>query len=181
MDSFATNRIHHIYPFTRWRPTYYVRTEPPMGGDPVSFFEECKLHIAAGEKCIFPHWEEEVGIHPNVEFINTCHHYKYPADHKKTPQEWHLPMVCDFGTVLTAAMQIAVLKGYSRIFLVGCDLTGGHFSEKDNGLTQTELWRKAHEIAKKSCPIPIYNATIGGDLDIYERVDIEWLKSITKS
>ena len=155
-DSFAVNRIHLIYGKTMWRPTYYVRTEPPNPKDYDSeqFFDECRLHIDAGEKCIFPKWGDVLGEHPNVEYINTCHHVKYGVEN--APSSWHLPMVCDFGTVVTAAMQLAVLKGYEKIILAGCDLTGGHFTE-DYGPSkiQTELWKKAHEIAERSCPIPI--------------------------
>ena len=156
VTTFAVNRIHLVYHLTEWRPTYYVRTEPPGGDDPERFFQECRLHIDAGELCVFPHWEDELGQHKNVEYINTCHHYKYGADN--APSAWHLPMVCDFGTVVTAAMQVAVMKGYEAIVLAGCDLTGGHFTE-DYGpsLIQTDLWKKAHEIARRSSPVPIIN------------------------
>ena len=173
-DTFATNRIHLIYPRTNWRPTYYVRTEPPAGDERERFFAECRLHIDSGEQCIFPSaWKETLGEHPNVEYINTCHHFKYGVDN--APSAWHLPLVCDFGTVVTVAMQLAVLKGYDEIYLIGCDLTGGHFADNYEGAIQTELWRKAHEIAKKSCPVPVYNATVGGELDAYERIDFELL------
>lgn len=155
-NTFAVNRIHLIYDKTDWRPTYYVRTEPPNPEDYDSgeFFRECKLHIDAGEQCIFPNWERELGQHENVEYINTCHHVKYGVEN--APSCWHLPMVCDFGTVVTAAMQIAVLKNYDKIVLVGCDLVGGHFTD-DYGPSkiQTKLWAKAHEIARRCCPIPI--------------------------
>ena len=156
--SFAVNRIHLIYPLTEWRPTYYVRTEPPnlAGVDPQGFFDECRIHIDAGERCIFPKWQRELGTHENVEYINTCHHYKYGVEN--APSAWHLPFVCDFGTVVSVAMQIAVLKGFDEIRLAGCDLVDGHMVE-DYGpsLIQTELWAKAHEIARACCPIPIKN------------------------
>ncbi len=153
--SFAVKRIHLIYPLTEWRPTYYVRTEPPGGdSDPERFFDECRIHIDAGEQCIFPKWQRELETLENVEFINTCHHFKYGVD--KAPSAWHLPFVCDFGTVVTVAMQLAVLKGFDEIRLAGCDLVGGHFTEDYGpGQIQTELWAKAHEIARASCPIPI--------------------------
>lgn len=171
-DTFATNRIHHIYNETTWRPTYYVRTEPPYGGNPDSFFAECRLHIDLGEKCIFPwEWQEVLGGAPNIEYIKVCRHFKYPPPHKKAHLKWHLPTVCD-TSVITAAMQVAVLKGYSEIRLVGCDLTGGHFSKDDDGLIQTDHWKIQHEIAKENCPIPIYNYTVGGNLEVYERKDV---------
>lgn len=171
-DTFAVNRIHHIYDRTLWRPTYYVRTEPPQGGNPELFFEECRVHIRLGEKCIFPwEWKEVLGEEKNIEYVRVCRHFKYQPPHKKAHLQWHLPTICD-TSVITAAMQVAVLKGYSEIRLVGCDVSGKHFSDKDDGLIQTEQWKLQHQIAKSSCPIPIYNATIGGDLDVYERITL---------
>lgn len=172
--TFACNRIHKLYPLTAWRPTWYVRTEPPAQEDESeSFFAECRLHVAAGELCIFPDWQDKLGSPANIEYVKTCHHFKRPV--QKAPPAWHLPYLCDFGTVVTVAMQIAVLKGFEEICLVGCDLDGGHFTEDYAGSIQTDLWRKAHEIAAKSCPIPIYNCTIGGALEVFPRKPIEYI------
>lgn len=166
--TFATNRIHLLYDKTTWRPTFYVRVEPPSGGNSQEFFTECKLHVK--EKCVFPsEWKETLGF--EAEWINTCHHYKYPHDHKKFPKEWHLPFICDTNAV-TTAMQVAVLKGATELILVGCDLEGGHFDESDKGKVDYERLITVHETAKRSCPVPIYNATIGGRLDVYERRDV---------
>lgn len=172
-DGFACNRIHKIYPVTTWRPTYYVRVEPTfLLGSSQEFFAECRVHIEAGEQCIFPsEWKETLGDHPNIEWINTCHHYKYEHTHKKFPGEWHLPFLCDVNAV-TTMMQIAVLKGYSEIILVGCDLVGNHFSPDDHGAVETQRLQRVHEIAAKSCPVPVFNATVGGALEAYPRVDV---------
>lgn len=170
-DTFGCNRIH-LLPF---KPTYYVRVEPPAwDGTAKQFFDECRIHIANGENCIFPDWEDELGQHPNVTYIKTCHHYKYPHTHKKFPTEWHMPYICDTNAV-TTMMQVAVLKGYTRIFLVGCDLDGEHFSKDDNGKVEYERLIAVHTAAAKSSPVPIYNATIGGRLEIYPRIDTERL------
>jgi hypothetical protein len=169
--TFACNRIHKIYPETTWRPTFYVRTEPVGGADdPEEFHDECRLHVSLGEKCWFPKpWKEWLGEYPNVKYGNTCRHFS--RDY--VPSGWHLPMVCDYGTVITAAIQRAYLEGATEIFLVGCDLTGGHFAKDYKGAIQSELWLKAHELAKRECPVPIYNATIGGSLAVYPRVELE--------
>ncbi len=169
-DTFGCNRIH-LLPFS---PTYYVRVEPPQwDGTSQSFYDECRIHIANGEKCIFPDgdWQTILGDHPNIEWIKTCHHFKYPHTSPKFPRAWHLPYICDANTVITM-MQIAVLKGYERIVLVGCDLEGGHFDLTDTGVVETERLTRLHETAKRDCPIPIYNATLGGRLNVYERIDI---------
>jgi hypothetical protein len=174
--TFAVNRIHKIYPETTWRPTHYVRVEPVElerdNEETVEEFrEECRLHVRLKEQCTFPKpWREWLGEHTNVTYRNTCRHFS----RKRVPGGWHLPMLCDYGTVVTAAIQEAVIRGATEIILLGCDLTGEHFT-KDYGqaLIQTELWRTAHEIAKRESPVPILNATYGGSLEIYPRVNLE--------
>lgn len=176
---FGVNRIHKIYPFTSWRPTYYVRVEPvdlERGSEEVveAFREECRLHVSLGEQCTFPKpWKEWLGEHPNVIYRNTCRHFS----RKRIPGGWHLPMLCDYGTVITAAIQEAVIRGFTEIVLVGCDLTGEHFTpDYGQALIQTELWRTAHRIAKRESEamgVSICNATIGGSLEEYPRVNLE--------
>jgi hypothetical protein len=176
---FAVNRIHKIYPLTSWRPTYYVRVEPvELERDSEeaveAFREECRLHVRLGEQCTFPKiWREWLGEHPNVTYRNTCRHFS----RKRIPGGWHLPMLCDYGTVVTAAIQDAVIRGFTEIILVGCDLTGEHFTpDYGKAAIQTELWRTAHEIAGREAEangIKIYNATTGGSLEIYPRVNLE--------
>ena len=177
--TFAVNRIHKIYPLTSWRPDFYVRVEPvELDRDSAEaveeFREECRLHVALGEQCTFPKiWKEWLGEHPNVTYRNTCRHFS----RKRIPGGWHLPMLCDYGTVITAAIQEAVIRGFTEIVLVGCDLTGGHFTpDYGKAAIQTELWRTAHRIAKREADargISIYNATAGGSLDVYPRVELE--------
>jgi hypothetical protein len=177
--TFACNRIHKIYPLTNWRPTYYVRVEPvdlERGSEAVveQFREECRLHVGLGEHCIFPKiWKEWLGEHPNITYRNTCRHFS----RKRIPGGWHLPMLCDYGTVVSAAMQEAVNRGVDEIILLGCDLTGGHFTlDYGPAAIQTETWKVTHEIAKRECDargVRVYNATYGGSLEIYPRVSLE--------
>lgn len=171
----AVNRIHKIYPFTTWRPEYYVRTEPPAGVEfPEEFRDECRLHAELGEQCTFPKiWKEWLGTYSNVTYRSTCRHFS----RKYVPSGWHLPMLCDYGTVITAAIQEAVIRGFGEIVLVGCDITGTHFRNYGKSAVQSELWLKAHELAKKECPIPIYNCTLGGSLEVYERRPVEYILS----
>jgi hypothetical protein len=95
-------------------------------------------------------------------------------------------------------MQAAVLAGADEIYLVGCDLYK-YRGPKDNDInhfhpeycpykirkrTGEEMigpkeWDNlnrrlilGHEIARDTAGIPIYNATVGGNLEVYPRVDI---------
>lgn len=182
--SFGLNRINLIWDKTDWRPTYYVRTESPRVADSMTYLQELKDIVATGIQCFLPKgWIREVGNHSNVTLINTCHHYKCAYFDKSAPHEWHLPFICDYASGVAVAMQIAVLRGFKSIYLLGCDLGytdngTSHFYQdtpEDRRIeaNQTNLTiLHAHMIARKSSPVPIYNATIGGNLEVHPRVDM---------
>jgi len=115
------------------------------------------------------------------------------------PTEWHLPIPCDYGGGISIALQVAASLGYTPIYLVGCDLYKyrgpddpdiNHFdpdycpykTKRGEELITPERWASTnrrlvigHEIAKRSAAamgIAIYNATVGGILEGYQRVDI---------
>jgi len=170
--TFSTGRINLLLKEIDWRPTNYVlaeeagvRDEPRIRRD----LREIALKVNA---CYFQ--AGLIGLtqvpHPNClfEFFTTCQHANTGP-----PETWHLPELCAYGSSVHVALQIATLQGYSPLYLLGCDLVGGHFADNyGESLVQTNLWRHAHEIAHRSNP-EIYNATIGGDLEAYTRVEME--------
>lgn len=190
--TFATNRIRLIYKDTDWRPTYYVRSESAHDLDPILWTEDVLVHLN----------DESVTTYCNVWFtkwlernhhtykktphtLQTCSHYTRHYDDENCPHLWHLPIVCSFGSSVNVAIQIAVRLGYSPIYLIGCDLgyKDGEPSHFEAGYEDGHVLRKAkyanldtltaHMIAKRSSPVPIYNAGIGGELEVYDRVRIE--------
>ena len=105
------------------------------------------------------------------------------------------------GSSMLAVMQIAVYLGFNPLIMVGCDarwepfdyeedIDPNHFvedywgkmnldgkkievtPERAKGYTDDAMW--CHRLAKKECDklgVNVYNATVGGDLEIYPRVD----------
>ena len=124
-----------------------------------------------------------------VNTISSCWHYTNHYYELDCPHSWHLPKLCSYGSSVNIAIQIAVNQGYKPIYLIGCDLgykdnEPSHFSvdyEKgiEGDLRPARLANldtlNAHIIASRSSPVTIYNATIGGELEVYERVDYERL------
>jgi hypothetical protein len=114
-----------------------------------------------------------------------CDHNFTHYDDEDAPTDWHLPLLCTYGSTVQVGIQLAKQEGYSPIYLVGCDLGYGngqdHFDDGYIG-NRGEFLREAkyangdnvaaHEVAQNSSSVPIYNATIGGDLEVYERVDL---------
>lgn len=194
--SWATNRIHLIYPHTEWRPTHYVRGESPLEDDAQELGESLQAAFALGIPCYM------VSVHRGVigarklrkyqqlttveEYFNACEHNHSHFD-DNPPTAWHLPQVCTFGSSVTTAIQLAVMAGYGPLYLVGCDLgytDGGanHFDvlydEDYREILRPSKYSNgdalfAHQLAAKCSPVPIYNCTIGGDLDAYPRMSIE--------
>lgn len=188
---FATGRIHLIYPKTSWRPMHYVQTE----GDPTQalkddFGEQIKLGItlwlSQGWRGNYTNWnlrrfEQKT---TTINWMKTCPEHTGVHAGKGAPKEWHLPELCGFGSSLHVAMQIAVNEGYGPLYLVGCDLgykdgQPNHFDENYEAGLQLRpasvansdcLW--AHKVAFRSCPVVIYNCTLGGELDVFPRKDL---------
>lgn len=124
-----------------------------------------------------------VGNLPNVQWLKKCEHTPYQWDNWKAVQSWHLPRFCTAFGGMSVMLQIASME-YDEIYLLGCDLgytptmSLNHAipdytkdlrdkSEMDNG---NMLY--LHNMAKRCSPVPIYNATIGGFLEVYPRVDL---------
>lgn len=198
-NTIGMNRIHLMYDKTEWRPTIYMKIDyNPYLKD--EWMYNVNLHLDMGIKCYL--WEalrdgfpeghpnhdilpEGVGEHENAVWVPHCEHKWYHYDNVKAVKEWHLPEICTAYSTISVAMQIAVLEGADEIYLLGCDLgltegehhfTDDYFPEEaiDREISQTteNNFIAAHKMALRSCPVPIYNATVGGYLELYPRIDI---------
>jgi len=158
--TYAVNRIWKLFDKTDWRPTDYIRAELPAY-DEKAVIEDCekmynvsRLHLQAG---FYKYYKQ-----PGIEYFDTCL--------GEEPHDWHLPRICGYGTVVNIAVQLAILEGADEVYLIGCDLgLPNHFYGKE-GTNKDSLPVSAHEIAKRCSSIPIYNATVGGSLEVYPRV-----------
>ena len=112
--------------------------------------------------------------------IHRCRHHFYALDNvDKRVQSWHLPEICTALGSISVMMQIAVLEGFDEIYLIGCDLwKEGQNHYTDQYVTNEDIKRRnadalyLHQVAKASCPIPIVNCTVGGQLEVYPRADM---------
>lgn len=117
----------------------------------------------------------------------------------RKPEAWHLPSLCCFASTVFVSLQIAVLEQLrlpeqdrGPIFVIGCDLgykkwdkknedDPNHFDPRYGEFDQFPLEERdptltyGHQIAKESAAtygIEIFNAGVGGELEVYPRVDI---------
>ena len=195
--SWGVNQVHLLYPYTKWRPTHIVFAEMTAGGDdwwPL-IWAAAKANPQAKKYARDDAWwwtdeMEQFGINR----FNACTHHDI-FDNKgniyfdKVPEKWHFPQICKFGGSIPMTIQLAVKEGATEIFLLGCDLgqtagRGNHFDpdyasirpiSADLAKRRNLENRMGHEYALRASPIPIYNASMGGELEVYERVDFRSL------
>ena len=207
--TFGLNRVAEIYPFTSWRPTFYVNvtvasqdegwggsakeamvdTPSFVGYGGLCYLLEAKGTVLNVPKHVFPVWvTDDV---PHQEDPN-------PAIWSHDPSGW----VSKYGSSMLTVMEIAVYLGFKELIMVGCDLGWKPFDyeeDKDPNHFTEDYWGKmnldgnkidvtperaqrytdgaisCHVLAKKVCDplgVKIYNATIGGELEVYPRVDL---------
>lgn len=187
--TWGMNRIHLLYDKTNWRPTYYLMVDYNQQ-NPHNYWQECiKAHWNT-KKFLWDGFRdgafdlEPMKDVPSVTWIKRCkkHHY-YMADNWKCAQAWHLPEICTAFSGIGAMMQLAVLNGATELYIIGADLyqpdyRQNFFTEEytsdtrpRDALDNTNMVQ-VHKVARRSAVIPIYNATIGGSLEVHPRRNI---------
>lgn len=184
--SFACNHIDLIYDSTSWRPTHYVRGEYKL------LATNCvELHLEMGISCHVGGRYKELGKkYSNYHKLQgMCGHGGMKAGDLWEPEEWHMPMICQFGGSVPTAMQVALNLGYDELVLLGCDL--GYESNKCNHFhpdypddDKTEMAinestiLSGHECGiryhkRRGLSYNVINATVGGKLELYPRARLE--------
>lgn len=196
-DTFAVNRIYKIFDQTDWRPTYYCSQDHRVIEDIEDDFREiakaCQLMFI--RNCAQD--ESIKGIDDLLRFYldvaptgNRLPKFSESIDKR----------IYEGCTVAYASIQIAVYMGYSEIYLIGIDhnyninLNSKGVIEQNKGVTNymkgleaklayapqieksTNAFKKARYVCEKK-GIIIKNATRGGKLEVFERVDLDTLFS----
>lgn len=186
-DCFGANRIYKLFEKTKWRPRYYViqdRYDNTKG-----VYDNLKIaNLFVSDF----YWREHGMKNPNA----ICYHIN-----RALKQTNNLPFSSDCSKYVQAAstvtftmIQLAVYIGYSEIYLIGMDHTYANVTndkgiviqrnnvknhafedEKPNEVVANISYMDdAFRVARRYCEehgIQIYNATIGGALEVFKRVD----------
>lgn len=176
-DTMAMNAISLIYDKTDWRPTFYFCMD--VNPNDTRRWKSIEDNLSCKKLFLYDLWKDRFR-HDNIEFYPRCKkHHPFPVYSKNACQEWHLPAICTAHGSMSPMMQIAVSMGYDEIYLLGCDMftqKHDHFHENYPAYAvwneRNKIEQHIHEVAKKSSPAKIYNATVGGSLEVYPRVDI---------
>lgn len=107
-----------------------------------------------------------------------------PLSDMKTTQEFSTDITkgVNGGMVTLSCLQIAYYLGFKDVYLVGCDCSqkGNHYyntiyTKEDDWEIFFKLYEKCKQIYEQQGR-KIYNATVGGNLEVFERVRLEEIK-----
>lgn len=196
--TFGMNRIYKLFDHTQWRPTYYVCEDELICQN-----QQSEISAIAAKAKFIPielKWWHNVSIENACYFhLNYNDQERYPFGFSTDIAH---QMDCR-GTVTFTCMQLAAYMGFSEIYLLGVD-HNYRVTIDINGNTVTDLNAKdyfcegydadikdivVHDMgnntrayidAKKYCDstngrVTIYNATRGGKLEVFQRVEFDAL------
>ncbi len=189
---FSMNRIYCVFEKTEWRPDYYVVADRKI----IENYWKDILELEVKDKFISDKVLYLFGEKRREECLNST----LNLFHEKVGEAMQGDILFseDFAkrsywgwTVTYFCLQLAVYMGISEIYLLGVDcnyITNGsnqdHFCDnyiqkgKEHIPANVDGMRTAYQVAKQYAEennIKIYNATRGGKLEIFERVDFDSL------
>lgn len=189
---FGFNRIYRVYNRTKWRPNYIGITDIDLLVDCYKDLEMMKSEVFLGDCSI------EIRIPKEFSNVKTIHleiqeyYPNYPdfSDDISKGVYWGYSVTYDIG------IQVAAYMGFKEIYLIGMDhaIIGNISDERNHFINNyykedekskyservfekdkiTKAYEKA-ELYSRTHGFRIYNATRGGELEVFERVNFDSL------
>lgn len=186
----SMNYIYKVFSDTKWRPKYLFFEDSAITPKDVE-----EIHAADVEYKFIGDRKLSVVEHVNYDDIYVYRTFSEHYEEEGPDFSVDPNFGCHYGyTVLYQCLQFAVYMGFKDIYIVGADsdyvsngLDGDHFIENYTPTHAMNVgcvlidktfiaYRKAKEYAQ-SHNIKIYNATRGGKLEVFERVEFDSLFS----
>jgi len=193
---FASNKIYSVFSNTEWRPTFYVVSDNDITQ---SMYNVSSKFDSQTQAKFFPaNFREGCKVPNNNAFF---FNYKGCDTTGQIPAQFSndiSKLVYEGFSVAYVAMQIAAYMGFSEIYLLGLDFSwpiykdcAGNIYEngevkhrfyQDNdekneiSIPNVEIMEKAYQQALKYCnenDIKIFNATRGGKLEVFQRINAD--------
>ena len=196
--TFAMNRIYKLFDKTTWRPTFFVCEDEMIAGG-----QHAELNALEAKEKFIPieiHWWHNVDVDNACYFhLNYQEENLYPYGFSTDCAH----QIDCRGTVTCSCMQLAAYMGFSEIYLLGVDhnyqktidihgnvvvdptakdyFCEGYDSDiKDAVVHDMGNNTRVYMAAKQYCDstvgkVTIYNATRGGKLEVFQRVDFDEL------
>lgn len=191
----SMNKIYRCYDQTNWRADYVAASDFKVIADVI---KDRKRKIEF-PKLLFVN---DKSVHARLnEFLGDCEYFhvkseEYLSNRPRFSSDITKRFYKGYTVTYSFALQMAAYMGFSEIYLIGVDhtMTGkesdkqNHFienyyeeDEKDGSHYNPSNWEavtKAYEAAEaysREHGFRIYNATRGGVLEVFERVDFDEL------
>lgn len=188
--SFGVNCIYKIFPYVSWRPKYYFACEPDLlihAEDDILNMEVSDVFLGDLYLPFFEKNNKNTKVHR--------YHIKWEYDYKDIFSDDVLDGVFNGATIVYHALQFAVYMGFKKIYIIGADCEyrngdgldkGSHFitnyADKNKvskvSVLHTNMIFRAYQSAREYAEkhgIEIINATRGGKLEVFKRVDFDSL------
>lgn len=193
--TFAFNRIYYIFEETSWRPTFYCTQDAKIAA---ASAEEIRKHITTPYLFapINLKWYEGVDLDSEYFFCPKLAGESIPEFSEDVSR-----FVGVGNTVAYTAMQLAVHMGFSEIYLLGVDHSFQTYQDKDGNIVTdpnakdyftdkynqdkdklfvprldiSTLSYMAAQAYAETHTVTIYNATRGGRLEVFPRVEFDSL------
>lgn len=196
IPTFAFNRIFCVFDETDFRPTYYISQDENVTYGMKEKFENLDLPYRFHP--IRWKWFKDLDM-PNAYYFNAIASktelFGFTKDFAKE--------VYDSTTVAYSAFQLAYYMGFKRIYLIGFDQSYRVSKDKDGNIVTNDKMERDYfsdkyrndktddllipnmfemnkafisvddHIKKGNIDLEVYNATRGGMLEVFERVDVD--------
>lgn len=195
--TFAFNRIYNIFDQTPWRPTYYISQDEKMLGGCADIVNS--LDLKAKFIPIQLKWWNNISI-GNACYFNIVNQQTDDPEKFNFSDDISRE-IFNSSTGMYTAAQIAAYMGFTEIYLIGVDhhfrvsrnekgevvvdnTVKDYFSDRYNEdkdklyIPNTERSTLTYVAMKSHCEkrgIKVFNATRGGKLEVFERVDFDSL------
>lgn len=195
--TFAFNRIYNIFESTPWRPTFYISQDEKMLSGCADIVNALDLSVK-----LIPiqlNWYFGIDISDAQYFNLTGQKTESPSAFQFSDDIAH--EIFNADTVMYTAAQLAAYMGFTELYLIGVDhhfqisqnnkgeilvdpSVKDYFSDKYNEdkenlyIPNTEKSTLTYLAMKQQCSqrsIQVYNATRGGKLEVFPRVDFDSL------
>ena len=197
MVTFASNRIYELYDSVRWRPNYWICVDPYIIEDDAKIIASLpgvKFVSYSSKKQGIIDDEDLFYIFNKQEFYLNKYKTDRNVGFSKDPSAY----LAAGETVTYTAIQLAIYMGFKEIYLLGCDHSYSvsvgkdgrvkrddtikdHFSKAKSEayvIQNKVISQKAYERARQQGEekeVCIYNATRGGCLEVFPRVNFDSL------
>lgn len=200
---FASNKIYKIYDQTHWRPDYFACIDREVFYQ--NLYEivsttQCPMFLHRDFTTAVKNYEKTIGGS-----VGNAHYMRYYCKDSKETFYPQAANIISGGTVTFTLLELAWMLGFRKIYIIGCDNTYSSFQNIDsssevitsNENTSNDYFAKNYmrpgEIMRvgdldkatrgyasarqfiESHGGEIYNATRGGHLEVFKRVDLDEL------